>query len=52
MSRLPFLALALSSVALAGAAPNLVVVHTDEHNYRTLGCYRAVLPTKQATIWG
>ena len=24
--------------------PNLVVIVTDEHNFRTLGCYRALLP--------
>ncbi len=32
--------------------PNLVVIHTDEHNFRTLGCYRALLPADQAFIWG
>jgi arylsulfatase A-like enzyme len=32
--------------------PNLVVIVTDEHNFRTLGCYRALLPKEQASIWG
>ena len=32
--------------------PNLVVVMTDEHNIRTLGCYRDVLSEDQAFIWG
>jgi len=32
--------------------PNLVVIMTDEHNFRTLGCYRALLPKDQAFIWG
>ena len=31
---------------------NLVVIMTDEHNFRTLGCYRALLPKEQAFIWG
>ena len=33
-------------------APNLLIIHTDEHNVRTLGCYRATLPEEQAFIWG
>lgn len=32
--------------------PNLVVILTDEHNFRTLGCYRALLPKEQAFVWG
>lgn len=32
--------------------PNLVVIQTDEHNFRTLGCYRALLPPDQAFVWG
>jgi len=39
----------------AGAAPNkpnLLIIHTDEHNFRTLGCYRALLPKEQAFVWG
>ncbi len=32
--------------------PNLVVIMTDEHNFRTLGCYRALLPKEQAFVWG
>jgi len=35
-----------------GARPNLLIVHTDEHNFRTLGCYRATLPPPQAFMWG
>jgi arylsulfatase A-like enzyme len=56
------LALSLCSVLLwlpkpGGTAwgddrPNLLVIHTDEHNFRTLGCYRALLPDDQAFIWG
>ena len=32
--------------------PNLLIIQTDEHNFRTLGCYRATLPEDQAFIWG
>ncbi len=31
---------------------NLLIVQTDEHNFRTLGCYRDVMPAEQAFIWG
>jgi len=37
--------------ALAGR-PNLVIVHTDEHNFRTLGCYRKLMTKGQAFMWG
>ncbi len=56
------LALALSTVWLAGKRdaradaeprrPNLLIIQTDEHNFRTLGCYRATLPPEQALMWG
>ena len=32
--------------------PNLVIVHCDELNFRTLGCYRETLPDEQALMWG
>ena len=35
-----------------GREPNLLIIHTDEHNFRTLGCYRAVLSREQALMWG
>ncbi len=34
------------------AKPNLVIVHTDEQNFRTLGCYRKLLSKDQAFVWG
>ncbi|MCH2206728.1 MAG: sulfatase [Lentisphaerales bacterium] len=52
---------ALFSVAFAGSGvakvnskerPNLLVIMTDEHNFRTLGCYRKTLSKEQAEIWG
>jgi arylsulfatase A-like enzyme len=32
--------------------PNLLIIQTDEHNFRTLGCYRERLPAEQAFVWG
>ncbi len=32
--------------------PNLIIIHTDEHNFRTLGCYRETLSDDQAFVWG
>jgi hypothetical protein len=46
---------ALASTALGAPAadrPNLLVIQTDEHSFRTLGCYRALLPEAQAYVWG
>lgn len=42
---------ALQSLA-AERRPNVLIIQTDEHNFRTLGCYRALLPADQAYIWG
>ncbi len=33
-------------------SPNLLIIHTDEHNFRTLSCYRHTLPPEQAFMWG
>lgn len=32
--------------------PNVLLIITDEHNFRTLGCYREGLPREQAEMWG
>jgi arylsulfatase A-like enzyme len=32
--------------------PNLVIVHCDELNFRTIGCYRDTLSPEQALMWG
>ena len=32
--------------------PNLIIIHTDEHNFRTLSCYQNLLPEEQAFVWG
>ena len=50
VSRRGFLRMAGAAALLAGRGargrggvrPNLLVIHTDEHNFRTLGCYRAL----------
>ncbi|KPL12776.1 MAG: hypothetical protein AMS26_16355 [Bacteroides sp. SM23_62] len=31
---------------------NILIIYTDEHNFRTLGCYRELLPEDQAFVWG
>ncbi len=40
------------ALAAAAAGPNLLIIQTDEHNFRTLGCYRDQLPKSEALIWG
>ncbi|SDW29369.1 uncharacterized sulfatase [Lutibacter oricola] len=32
--------------------PNLVIIHTDEHNFRTLSCYQKIMSEDQAFVWG
>lgn len=32
--------------------PNVIIIHTDEQNFRTLGCYREHLSPEQAFPWG
>jgi uncharacterized sulfatase len=32
--------------------PNLIIIQTDEHSFRTLGCYRDLMSKDQAFIWG
>lgn len=52
MTRLLMLPLALGLGWAFAAPPNLVVIHTDEHNFRTLGCYREVLGPELGFVWG
>jgi len=47
---LQFLSCAISSEERR--RPNLIIVMTDEQNYRTLGCYRDRLEESQKFIWG
>lgn len=37
---------------IAANQPNILIIITDEHNFRTLGCYRDRLPKEQAEMWG
>jgi arylsulfatase A-like enzyme len=32
--------------------PNLLIIHCDQLNFRTLGCYREQLPPNMAFVWG
>ncbi len=32
--------------------PNLIIIHTDEHNLRTIGAYRNTMTDEQAFMWG
>ena len=38
--------------AASDGPPNVLLIITDEHNFRTLGCYRELLPREQAEMWG
>ncbi len=41
-----------SSALAQNTRPNLLIIHTDEHNFRTLSCYQDQLPEDQAFVWG
>ncbi|WP_077402885.1 sulfatase [Cellulophaga omnivescoria] len=45
-------ALVFATSCMAQKKPNLIIIHTDEHNFRTLSCYQKLLPEDQAFIWG
>ncbi|MGL5682619.1 MAG: sulfatase-like hydrolase/transferase [Marinifilaceae bacterium] len=42
----------LAVTCAAQQRPNVIVIHTDEHSFRTLGCYRALMPASQGEVWG
>ncbi|EMI18956.1 sulfatase family protein [Rhodopirellula maiorica SM1] len=42
----------LCNVSIAKDSPNVLIIQTDEHNFRTLGAYRETLPPDQAFVWG
>ncbi|MCB1207224.1 MAG: sulfatase [Verrucomicrobiae bacterium] len=48
----PAVLLLATLVRAEALRPNVLIIQTDEHNFRTLGCYRALLPPDQAFIWG
>ena len=47
-----FLLLSSFHAVRAEESPNILLIITDEHNFRTLGCYRDHLPKEQAEMWG
>jgi arylsulfatase A-like enzyme len=44
--------ISLSCFAQKSQKPNIIWVITDEHNFRTLGCYRDLMNPEQALQWG
>ncbi len=40
------------SIKVESPKPNLLIIQTDEQSFRTLGCYRNLIPEDQAYIWG
>ena len=42
----------LTTYAATSGRPNLLIIYTDEHNFRTLGCYRNLMSDDQAYAWG
>lgn len=32
--------------------PNLIIIHTDEQNFKTLSCYRHLMDENEAYVWG
>ncbi|WP_452229127.1 MULTISPECIES: sulfatase family protein [unclassified Lacinutrix] len=32
--------------------PNIIIIHTDEHNFRTISAYQKLLSEEQAFVWG
>jgi uncharacterized sulfatase len=44
--------LLLSRVFGQDEKPNLVIVYTDQHNFRTIGAYRDIMSHDQAFVWG
>ncbi|MCL7764507.1 sulfatase [Polaribacter sp. Z014] len=47
-----FALFSICSFAQKNEKPNIVWVITDEHNFRTLGCYRDLMEASQAKQWG
>jgi arylsulfatase A-like enzyme len=42
----------ICSFAQKSEKPNIIWIITDEHNFRTLGCYRDLMAPEQAKQWG
>lgn len=50
--RFAVFALCFLSVATQAAKKNVLIIQTDEHNFRTLGVYRDLMSREQAFVWG
>ncbi len=48
----PVLTSAATAESVDDEKPNLIMIMTDEHNLRTLQCYRALMDDEQAYQWG
>ena len=48
----PFILSSCLIAAQQNDKPNLIILYTDEHNFRTIGAYRDTLRRDQAFIWG
>ncbi|RKR12145.1 putative sulfatase [Maribacter vaceletii] len=42
----------IAQKGISNKKPNLIIIHTDEHNFRTLSCYQKILSEEQAFVWG
>lgn len=45
-------AVLLQDGVTAESKPNVLLIVTDEHNFRTLGCYRKQMTRQQGEMWG
>ena len=52
MLRIILFCLLILSHVSGESSPNVIIIQTDEHNLRTLGCYREQMSQDQAFIWG
>ena len=52
MLRIILFCLPILSHVFGEISPNVIIIQTDEHNLRTLGCYREQMSQDQAFIWG
>lgn len=48
---LALLAVGMSAISNAAAPPNLLVIHTDEHHFNTLGCYGGTIVETPNIDW-
>ena len=52
LSALCMMSLLQLAYAQQKSKPNLIIIHTDEHNLRTIGAYRETMSDEQAYMWG